>query len=342
MTPSLVIDSDGHVTESVASLQKYLRPEHRGRTLWSRDAWDRSFGGTLGKDNEDPKVQLADMDAEGIDVQVVFTTRGLRLNMCREVALAVDVARAYNDWLADFCSTNPQRLKGIALVALQDVDAAIKEARRAVQELGHVGVMAPTNVLDQDIGDRRFWPFYEEIERLGVGLAIHAGINSSERMHGRFGNFIAVHTVAFPLECMVALVGLIFAGVPEMFPKLRVGAMESCCGWLPFLMDRMDEEFEIRGHREAPMLKAKPSEYLSSGRFYFSFEIEESMLPTVISRVGADKLLYASDYPHWDSSWPNTVKKFRGREDIPVADKTQILSQNPQNFYGFRVNGSAK
>ena len=255
-----VIDADGHVEESAASLQKYLKKENRGRPLWTSDAWDRDFGKTLGKSNEDPRVQLADMDVDGIDVQVIYPTRGISLSAAREVDLAVDIAHAYNDWLAEFCSTNPERLKGVALVALQDVAAAIKEARRAVEELGFVGVMMPTNVLDQDIGLRQFWPFYEEVERLNVGLAFHGGIRASQRMHGRFGSFIAVHTLAFPLECMVALTGYIYSGAPEQFPKLRIAALEASCGWVPFLMDRMDEEFEIRGKREAPLLKRKPSE----------------------------------------------------------------------------------
>ena len=102
-----VIDADGHVEESAASLQKYLKKENRGRPLWTSDAWDRDFGKTLGKSNQDPHVQLADMDVDGIDVQVIYPTRGISLSAAREVDLAVDIARAYNDWLAEFCSTNP-------------------------------------------------------------------------------------------------------------------------------------------------------------------------------------------------------------------------------------------
>ena len=99
--------------------------------------------------------------------------------------------------------------------------------------------MMPTNVLDQDIGLRQFWPFYEEVERLNVGLAFHGGIRASQRMHGRFGSFIAVHTLAFPLDGMVALTGYIYSGAPEQFPKLRIAALEASCGWVPFLMGRM-------------------------------------------------------------------------------------------------------
>ncbi len=334
-----IIDADGHVTESNESLRKHLKKEYRNRPLMHSEAWDRSFGGTLGKRNEEPKTQLADMDVEGIDVQVIFPSH-LSLNVEKETNLATDIARAYNDWLAEFCAADNRRLKGVAMVALQDIPAAILEVRRAVEQLGFVGVMMPTNVRDQDIGRREFWPFYEEVERLGVGLALHGGIRAAERMHGRFDSFIAVHSVSFPFECMAAVTGLIFAGVPEKFPKLRIAALEACCGWVPFLMDRLDEEFEKRGSREAPLLKRKPSEYMSSDQFFYAFELEESTVPYVIQRIGADKLLYSSDYPHWDTSWPNTVKMFKGRDDISDADKQKIAWDSPQKFYGFRADQS--
>lgn len=330
-----IIDADGHVTESLESLKKHLKQEYRQRPLFSGEAWDRSFGDTLGKRNEDPRVQLSDMDLDGIDIQVIFPTH-LSLNSEKEAPLATDIARAYNDWLAEFCATDPRRLKGVAMVALQDVGAACREIRRAVEQLGFVGAMMPTNVRDQDIGKREFWPFYEEVERLGIGLALHGGIRAAERMHGRFDNFIAVHSLSFPFECMAALTGLIFAGVPEQFPKLRIAALEACCGWVPFLMDRLDEEFEKRA-REAPLLKRKPSEYMTGEQFFYAFELEESTVPYVIERIGADKLLYSSDYPHWDTSWPNTVRMFHGRDDIADADKRRIAWDNPQSFYGFRA-----
>lgn len=331
----LVIDADGHVVEPTAGLKHHMGPEFQRRPIAEGEAWDRSLGGTLGKQNHDPHVQLADMDRGGIDVQVVFPTGQLSLSRIRETALAVERARAYNDWLAEFCAANPQRLKGVGVVALQDVDAAVREARRAVEELGHVALMMPTNVRDQDIGNRAFWPFYAEVERLGVGLALHGGIHMAERMHGRFDTFIAVHTVAFPFECMAALTGLMFAGIPELFPSLRIAVMEGGSGWIPFMMDRLDEEFELRGHREAPLLKAKPSEYLTSGRFFIGIEPEETTIPYVAQRIGVDKLLFASDYPHWDSSWPEAVFEFVERPDLTDAEKRQILGLNAQRFYGF-------
>jgi predicted TIM-barrel fold metal-dependent hydrolase len=334
----LIIDADGHVTEQPESLQKYLRPENRDRPLGNKEAWDRYLNLSRGKIHDDPRIQLADMDAEGIDVQVIYPTLNLGLGALPEPDLAVDLAHAYNDWLADFCATDSRRLKGVAMVALQDVEAAIAEARRAVTELGHLAIMIPTNVRDQELGMRQFWPFYAAAEELGVVLGIHCGTTTATRMTGRFDRFISVHTVAFPFEMMAALTSLIYSGVPAQFPRLRFAALEASCGWIPFLMDRMDEEYEKRGFREAPLLTKKPSEYLASEQFAYGFEIEETTLPYVIERIGADKLLYASDYPHWDSEWPNTSRHFLERDDLSEAVKRQILGENPQKFYGFTAD----
>jgi predicted TIM-barrel fold metal-dependent hydrolase len=331
-----IIDADGHVTESEATVQQYMRPELRRKLVNRVDPYDRRQGGKLGKINEDPKVQLADMDAEGIDVQVIYPT-SLSVNADPDAAWAAEWSRAYNDWLSDFCATDRTRLKGVATVALHDVDVAIKEVRRAVEQKGHVAVMMPTNVMDRDIGREEFWPFYAEVERLGIPLALHGGINASTRVHGRFDKFISIHTLSFPFECMLALTGLIFAGVTEKFPKMKIAVLEGCVGWLPFLMDRMDEEWEKQGWRDTPLLKRKPSEVLASKNMWYSIEIEESTVPYIIERIGADRLLWASDYPHWDTSWPHSVEHFVSRTDISDADKRIILGDSPTQLYSLKV-----
>ncbi len=336
MKDLLIIDADAHVTESQARVQALMPPEFRRESRSGGDPWDRRQGGKLGKMNDDPHVQITDMEVEGIDIQVIYPS-SLSVSAETDTRRALEWTHAYNEWLARFCSVNPDRLKGAATIALQDIDAAIREVRRAVEELGHVAVMMPTNVLDEDIGKQKYWPFYEEVQRLGIPLAVHGGINAATRMHGRFDKFISVHTVSFPFECMTAVVGLVFAGVPEAFPDLKIAVLEGCCGWIPFLMDRMDEEFEKQGWRDAPLLKRKPSEYLASEQFWYSIEIEESMVPYVVDRLGAGHFLWASDYPHWDTSWPHSVSHFLDRTDLSDATKRQILGDNPSRLYGIAV-----
>src|SRR5882724_9218421 len=112
-----IIVADAHVVEAVAGMRKFLKEEYQARPIWTNTSWDMDFGDTLGKHNDKPEVQLADMDAEGINTQVIFPSRGLSLNFEKQTQLAANAARAYNDWLAEFCSVNPRRLKGVALTA---------------------------------------------------------------------------------------------------------------------------------------------------------------------------------------------------------------------------------
>jgi predicted TIM-barrel fold metal-dependent hydrolase len=100
-------------------------------------------------------------------------------------------------------------------------------------------------------------------------------------------------------------------------------------------MERMDEEWEKRGKAEAPLCKQLPSEYVTNGTWFFATEPEEKMLPYVIERIGTDKIVFGSDYPHWDSMFPRVVSTIRGRTDISDAQKQNILCDNAMRLYGW-------
>jgi predicted TIM-barrel fold metal-dependent hydrolase len=116
----------------------------------------------------------------------------------------------------------------------------------------------------------------------------------------------------------------------------KVGFMEAGCGWVPFWLEHMDEEFELR-HRETPWLSARPSEYLTSGQAYFGVEPEERLIPIAAEVIGEGALLYASDYPHWDSGWPNTARALLEREDLNDHLKRKLLGENALGFYRMPV-----
>ena len=145
-----------------------------------------------------------------------------------------------------------------------------------------------------------------------------------------------MHTIGRPVETFIQFAGLIYGGVPEQFPKLRIAFLECGVGWVPYWMERMDEEWEKRGKIEAPRCKKKPSDYVKSGNLFFALEPEEETVPYVIERIGADKILFASDYPHWDGIFPHVVSTILGRKDISDDAKTQILGQNAKRFYGWQ------
>jgi len=126
---------------------------------------------------------------------------------------------------------------------------------------------------------------------------------------------------------------MVFGGIPEMFPKLRIGYLEVGCGWLPYWAERMDEEWEKRGKVEAPLCKKKPSEYLYSENSYYGCEPEEKMISFVVNEVGSKTLMYASDYPHWDMSWPESATILWNREDLSFDTKKDLLLNNAKRFY---------
>lgn len=331
----IVIDADMHLMDREELLRQHLDERWaRRRYLFSLDNFDRTLGGRLGKQQVDAATQLCDMDAEGIKIAVLYPTIGLFLGEVREVDYAVGLARAYNNWVAEYCRTSPERLKAVALLPVQEPEAAAKELERA-HKLGLVAGMVPTfcRVGPRNPGDRWLDAVFAAAEHLGMPIAFHAtgGLTPA---NDRFTTFLQVHVFSHVPEQMAAVTGVVLGGVLERFPRLKVGFMEAGCGWVSFWFQHMDEEFELR-HEEVPELKAKPSEYLrQGGRCYFGVEPDERLIPQTAELIGGDGLLYASDYPHWDSGWPNTARTLRERGDLSDALKQKILGENALRFYG--------
>ncbi len=337
MQDMLIVDGDAHLRDNVDNCYRpYLEAPFNARGLfWPTDGFDRNKGGLLGKRDVDAPTQLVDMDVEGIDVSILYPTTGLGIGRIYEPDYAAALCRAYNNWVHDYCQTNPERLKAVALLPLQDPDAAVRELNRAVTDLGLVGGMIPTFVRGLNLGDKTLWPLYAEAEQLDVPIGAHATGGETGDM-GRFRTFLGVHICSHVPEQMVSLTAVVLGGVLERFQRLRVGFLEAGCGWVPFWMEHMDEEWEKR-RDEAPHCVEKPSVYITGGRCYFGCEPEEKTLPFAAQSIGEDVLLYASDYPHWDSDWPHTVSTVRERSDMPEALKRKVLGENALRFYGMRA-----
>ncbi|HXG49951.1 MAG TPA: amidohydrolase family protein [candidate division Zixibacteria bacterium] len=330
------IDADGHIVEKDPEIRRFL-PEpfcRRGRPLLPSDGMDTGMGGRLGGlENNDVPTRLRDMDTEGIDLSVLFPTSSFAVSSVIERDYAIAYARAYNDFVADVCRQSP-RLKAVALVPFQDPQAAVREAERAITKLGLAGVTIATQGLREHLGSQTFWPIYETLERLDVPLCVH---NRRQGPAGeiRFDSFIFMHSIGRPVETFIQFAGMIYGGVPERFPKLRVAFLECGAGWVLYWMERLDEEWEKRGEVEAPLCRKKPSDYVKSGNWFFATEPEEEMLPYVIERIGDDKILFASDYPHWDGMFPRAVATIRDRKDLSEQTKARILGENAKRFYGW-------
>ncbi|MPZ77321.1 MAG: amidohydrolase family protein [Deltaproteobacteria bacterium] len=333
-----IIDADGHVRDRDADIRKFMAEPYCRRRggLLPNDVWDSSMYGKLGIDVPDVPSRLRDMDKEAIDISVLFPTSGFAVTTLPEKDYAAAFCRGYNDWVASICAESP-RLQAVALVPFQDVDAAVKETQRAITQLGLAGIAVASFGLKEHLGQPMFWPIYEELQKFNAPLLIH---NSRQGPAGeiRFDTFLFRHTIGRPFETLLDCAALMYGGVVEKFPNLKVAFLECGCGWVPYWMDRMDEEWEKR-QSEAPLLKKKPSEYMTKGNWYYAAEPEESTLPYVINRVGENLILFASDYPHWDGSFPRMTSNLKARKDITDDQKDKIMRHNAIKLYGWESPG---
>ena len=328
-----VLDSDAHARDLDENLRPYLDEPYRSQRapFFLRETYDRNLGGTLGFSGAKHEERLAAMDTQQIDSAVMYPTSGLGIGAIRDPAFNAALCRAYNDFIADYCKASP-RLKAVANLPVNNPAEAAKELNRAVTKLGLCGGMLAAQAHSKNLGSPEFYPVYEEAQRLNTPIAIHA-FGGDEPGTEIFDKFICLHTTGHPFPVLRQLTAIVFGGIPELFPNLRIGYLEVGCGWIPYWAERMDEEWEKRGKVEAPLCKKKPSEYLTSGNSYYGCEPEEKMMGYVVNEIGSKTLMYASDYPHWDMSWPESATIIWNREDLSVEAKKDILLNNAKRFY---------
>ena len=280
--------------------------------------------------------QLQAMDTEGIDVAVVYPSRGLFAQAVDDMdpAFAAAIARAYNDWLHDYCKPDAARLLGAGMISPHDVRDAVEEARRAVEELGFRAIFVrPNLVKGRNWHDAYFEPLWDELERLNVPLGFHEGFGPYLSQVGdRFGADIQmVHTACHPMEMMLAVISMIGGGVLERHPNLRVAFLEGNCSWVPFLLWRLDEHYEVTFRRPESKLTMKPSEYFKR-QCFVSVEADEDFVKQVIDYMGDDTIVFSTDWPHGDSKYPHAVESFM-KLPISAESKRKILWDNCARYY---------
>jgi predicted TIM-barrel fold metal-dependent hydrolase len=351
-----VIDIDGHVREADELWQRYLEAPFRdrapkiervpnGQLLFllegkrhHRRPDETPFrikpDGSPVNEHRDlatrPRERLRDMDRDGIERGLLFPSAGLYLPSVEEEAYAAALCRAYNNWLYDYCSADRKRLMGVGVIPVQDIDAALAETRRCIKELGFKAIFVrPNPVKGRTLSDAYYDALYKTLVDLGVPLMIHEGSGAYLPTAGadRFaGEWFFTHTVSHPVEQMLASLGLICKGTLERHPELQVVFLESGAGWLPYWLWRMDEHHEILPF-QVPWLKMRPSDYFRR-QCYTSFEPDETRLGEVIASVGAERVLFASDYPHWDARLSGSPQAVMERPDLTIETQRKIMGEN--------------
>ena len=289
----------------------------------------------------DAETHLGAMDIEGIDVGVLYGTRGRQVLMHDELdpALAAALARAHNNWTHDYCQRDPRRLKFAAQVAFHDPAQAAAEARRAVRELGAVAVVGNPNPINgRHIHDATFEPLWDAVEELGVPIGFHpTGISSLRddiaRRYLDHVNGRVIGTAARnPMELMLAFASLAAAGVLERHPRLRCAFLEGTCGWLPWWLWRLDEAWEKFGPGSDVQVSGLPSEYFFR-QCYVATDADEKVLTQVVAAVGDDNIVVSTDYPHSDGLFPDAINEFLALDGLGEKTKAKILWDNCARLY---------
>jgi predicted TIM-barrel fold metal-dependent hydrolase len=286
-----------------------------------------------------PQAQLHAMEVEGIDVALLFPTRGLFAlaidNMDPQLAAAV--ARAYNNWLYDFCQSDPKRLFGAAMVSPFDIEDTISEAKRCVEELGFRVVFLRQNQYNgRNWHDPYYDPLWSTLEELDVPIGFHMGSPGAlPNVGDRFGaNTMLSHALNHYIEQMCAAASFCAAGVLVRHPKLRAAFLEADCGWVPHFLWRLDEHWEQQGDVYVPEQTVAPSE-LFKNQCYASVEPDEVVVKYVIDSIGNDGLVVSTDFPHGNGKFPVAVESFL---ELPITeeDKRKILWDNTAHLYGIK------
>ncbi len=253
-----------------------------------------------------PDKRLEDMDEDGVFAQVVYgpTTTQLRIG---DADLHAQCAIAYNDWAAEFQNAASGRLLLLPDIPSHDVATATKELLRCAK-LGHRGAIVSDTIGKGDpIFEDSWAPFWDAAEELGLPIHVHltGGTHSLKMRPGSWRSpaFVAV----VPMQLDETLSGMIFSGTLEKRPNIKFVMGEAGLGWIPYVVERLDHELHKYGPKVTDYkISMLPSEIFKR-QVYTTYE-DEKLGIELLPRIGVDNVMWASDYPHGDSTWPESRK----------------------------------
>lgn len=276
----------------------------------------------------DPAARLTDQDRDGVVAEVLYGG-GPLATVDPDLRLASHAA--YNDWLADYCTYAPARLLGVAYIPFASPTDAIAEIRRAHRK-GLRGALLPAAPPTGLWGDAEWAPMWRALVDTGMPASLHVGFGFP-RQH-RFGGGPAFFTdlVMTKLEMAAPLADLVFGGVLERHPDLHVVSVEAYVGWLPFVAEYMDHAARVHRYWNDVALAEPPSFYLR--RQVHATFIEDPIGLRERHALGVDKIMWSSDYPHGESTFPESrafvARAFAG---IPAAETRKMVCENARRLY---------
>ena len=286
----------------------------------------------------EPDQHLRDMVIDGVFGEVLYPSQGLFYYKVADPALFSAICRAYNDWLAEFCSADPERLKGIAMINVDDVADAVGELERTAK-LGFVGGMIAEYPLEERRYDHPdYEPLWAAAAALNMSLSLHTAtrrVQSNSALGERKVQDASRRATKAFLPAL-SLCDMIFAGVFERHPDFRLAIVEFELSWLPYVLTNMD--YTYRERNEEAMYRFKgdtlPSDFVAQN-VYLSFQ-EDDVGIRLRDRIGVDRMMWGSDYPHSESTFPRSrVVLDSILQDVPEEERAKIVCHNTAALYGF-------
>jgi uncharacterized protein len=273
------------------------------------------------------------MDSMGVDIAILFPTPMLHLGLHPQVEVEAALSYAYNRWLVDHVLAQEPRIRTMLYLPFNDPAATYRMVKEFTGKPGVVGFMVTSNRY-RPVHHNDYMKSYALMEEANLPLAFHGAYNWNDQSMLMVNRFISAHALGFVWFNLVHLTNWVINGLGERFPGLKVIWIESGLAWLPFIMQRLDNEYMMRT-ADAPALKKLPSDYIRD-MFFTNQPMEKTgdmaLLETTFRVIKAEtQLLYSSDYPHWDFDLPSVIY------DLPFLDEAQkraILGGNALRLFG--------
>lgn len=356
MSARRIIDADGHIIEDEIALSEFIpEPFHsagpfQGFRLFPPLDHLHSQGPTTSPPGAFRPANAEDwgvfLDDVGIERTVLYPTFGLAYGKIHNRDWSKAVTRGYNDWLYDTYLKRDSRLHGMALLPLADVDEAIIELRRVVDQLGMRGAMLPSNGLPQPLGAKIYWPLYAEAEKLGCALSVHGGCHDNTGLDNA-DPFAVTRGLGHAFTVAASFGGMIFAGIFDRFPNLRVAYLEAGAAWLLMAIERLEEGYETHipydpndsyltlqgGEDVADYIQRQ----ISEDRIFIGTEGKEKFLPQTIAALGSRGFVYSSDFPHETNPdlCKSDITDINQNPGYSETDLDNIFADNAVRLYGF-------
>lgn len=334
----LLISADSHVVEPPDLWKKSVPKRYRDEApLFPPHRVGEGNQGHAG--GWDPKARISEMETDGVSAEVLYPTLLLELFALDDPGLQEACFRVYNDWLIDYCQVAPDRLIGVPAIAIYNVDHAVKELERCLKaglkgaliwQAPHPGVPFRSSHYD------RFWAAAQEMNA-PVSLHILTGHSYHKDKERRKGVEHYRGSVNLKLMDIInALFEFIFYGVLERFPGLKLVTVENEIGWIPFLLQQWDYYYRRFRGVNPPPIKKEPSEYFAR-QVYATF-FNDSVGGRNLAWWGEDNCMWSNDFPHPNSTWPNSRRVIeRDLGHLPREKRAKLLCTNVATLYNLEV-----